>query len=83
MEQLRKSEHQIDRSTRAVAYLDDANRLRLVERLRTNLFHRYGHRQICGRAYELWERAGRPMGRDLEFWLAAEREIKTGTNANL
>lgn len=83
MEQLRKSEHQIVRSTRALPYLDDANRLQLVEKLRTSLFQRYWHRQICDRAYELWERAGRPTGRDLEFWLVAEREIKTGTNANL
>ncbi len=25
------------------------------------------------RAYHLWEQAGRPEGRDLEFWLAARR----------
>ncbi|UPK38660.1 DUF2934 domain-containing protein [Bradyrhizobium sp. 186] len=24
------------------------------------------------RAYELWGQAGRPAGRDLEFWLEAE-----------
>jgi hypothetical protein len=26
-------------------------------------------------AYELWENAGRPAGRDLEFWLAAEAKV--------
>lgn len=26
-------------------------------------------------AYELWERAGKPEGRDLEFWALAEAEI--------
>lgn len=83
MEPLRKSEQHLDLSTQAVAYLRDANRLRLVEGLRINLFRRYWHRQISDRAYELWEQAGRATGRDLEFWLAAEREIKTGTNANL
>lgn len=27
-------------------------------------------------AYELWENAGRPAGRDLEFWLAAEAKLR-------
>jgi hypothetical protein len=27
-------------------------------------------------AYELWENAGRPAGRDLEFWLAAEAQVR-------
>jgi hypothetical protein len=27
------------------------------------------------RAYDLWERAGRPEGRSTEFWLQAEAEI--------
>jgi hypothetical protein len=26
-------------------------------------------------AYQLWENAGRPTGRDLEFWLAAESKL--------
>ena len=29
---------------------------------------------IANRAYRLWEKAGRPAGRDLDFWLAAENE---------
>lgn len=29
---------------------------------------------IADRAYRLWEKAGRPSGRDLDFWLAAENE---------
>ena len=28
------------------------------------------------RAYELWDQAGRPSGRDEEFWLTAERNLK-------
>lgn len=83
MEQPKKSEHQIDQATRTVACLHDVNRLRLAEELRMKLFRRYWHHQISDRAYELWQRAGHPMARDLEFWLAAEREIKTGTDANL
>ena len=31
--------------------------------------------EIASRAYLLWEQAGRPDGRDLEFWVQAEAEI--------
>jgi hypothetical protein len=27
-------------------------------------------------AYQLWENAGRPSGRDLEFWLTAEAKVR-------
>jgi DUF2934 family protein len=30
---------------------------------------------IAKRAYELYEKSGRPDGRDVEFWLEAEREL--------
>jgi DNA invertase Pin-like site-specific DNA recombinase len=30
---------------------------------------------IRERAYEIWIEHGRPEGRDLQFWLAAEREV--------
>ena len=29
---------------------------------------------IANRAYRLWEKAGRPSGRDWDFWLAAENK---------
>jgi hypothetical protein len=32
--------------------------------------------QIRIRAHELWEQAGRPDGREEEFWYEAERDIK-------
>jgi hypothetical protein len=32
--------------------------------------------EIAARASELWRIAGNPAGRDLEFWLAAESELK-------
>jgi len=32
--------------------------------------------QIKRRAHELWEQAGRPEGRELEFWHRAERELQ-------
>lgn len=33
------------------------------------------HEQIARRAYAIWEEAGRPEGRSVEHWLAAEREL--------
>jgi hypothetical protein len=32
------------------------------------------HKWIEVRAHELWHKAGRPPGRDLAFWMAAEEE---------
>jgi hypothetical protein len=34
--------------------------------------------QIIHRAYELWERAGKPDGRDEEFYHQAEKELNEG-----
>ena len=31
--------------------------------------------QIRNYAHQLWEKAGRPAGRDMEFWHAAEVEL--------
>ena len=35
--------------------------------------------EIAKRAYLLWEKAGKPAGQDMAFWLKAEREVP-GTN---
>ncbi len=35
---------------------------------------------ISARAYALWEKEGRPDGRALAHWLAAERECQALTN---
>lgn len=32
--------------------------------------------RLC--AYRKWERAGRPIGDGMQFWLEAERELKRG-----
>ena len=32
--------------------------------------------QLRNRDYQIWERKGRPQGRDLEHWLEAERELE-------
>jgi hypothetical protein len=34
--------------------------------------------QIIHRAYELWEQAGKPDGRDQEFYHQAEKELNDG-----
>jgi hypothetical protein len=33
------------------------------------------HQEVSDRAYLLWQRAGKPEGQDLEFWLQAEAEV--------
>lgn len=34
------------------------------------------HQDIGTRAYELWEKEGRPDGRDVAHWLEAERTLQ-------
>jgi len=34
------------------------------------------HEQIAARAYQLWEKAGRISGHELEFWLQAEKDLQ-------
>jgi hypothetical protein len=36
---------------------------------------RFARNEIEKRAYEIWEQAGRPQGRDLDHWLRAEAEL--------
>ena len=40
------------------------------------------HEQIRIRAHQLWEIAGRPEGREDEFWHEAERELRLSNGAN-
>ena len=32
--------------------------------------------EIEARAYQLWEQAGKPVGREKEFWSLAEQELR-------
>ena len=48
--------------------------LELKQRART--LAKPDQNQIRQRAREIWEDNGRPPGRDLEFWLQAEREFR-------
>lgn len=36
------------------------------------------HEQIAARAHELFLSSGEPHGRDVEFWLEAERQLREG-----
>ncbi|HYI27997.1 MAG TPA: DUF2934 domain-containing protein [Bradyrhizobium sp.] len=38
--------------------------------------------QIIHRAYELWEQAGKPEGRDDEFYHLAERELRNADKSS-
>lgn len=35
----------------------------------------FDQEKIRDRAFQLWDRAGQPEGRDQEFWFDAEREL--------
>lgn len=39
------------------------------------------HADIARRAYDIWERQGRPHGKDFDHWLEAERENGEGEAA--
>ncbi|MGY4629103.1 DUF2934 domain-containing protein [Bradyrhizobium sp. USDA 4486] len=85
--ELRRLEHQLDLAHRAVRLITDRETVERLEafaqeigdRLRT-LQAAAREETIRRRAYELWQSAGRPGGRDLEFWLSAEREFLRGDN---
>ena len=34
------------------------------------------NKEIKETSYFLWEKAGKPIGRDLEFWIAAEEQVR-------
>ncbi|MGT2502105.1 DUF2934 domain-containing protein [Bradyrhizobium guangxiense] len=38
--------------------------------------------EIRERAHRLWEQAGRPEGREDEFWRAAEQELRNEDKSN-
>ena len=40
------------------------------------------HDDISARARQIWEDSGRPVGRDDEIWLRAERELRTAGEVN-
>jgi len=39
-------------------------------------------KQIKNRAYEIWEREGKPEGREDEFWALAQQELRNENKSN-
>ena len=80
MDERTKIEHQLQLATRVAGTIKDESTVRrlrnFADELRQKLNRMMQRRQIRGRAYEIWEEAGRPAGRDVEFWLEAERQLK-------
>ena len=79
----RELERKIEQAARIASRVTDqttVERLRAwIEDLKQGLRQRREARrvkqEITVRAQEIWEKNGRPTGRDLEFWLQAEAEI--------
>jgi len=38
--------------------------------------------QISAAAYQMWDKAGRPSGRDMDFWLEAETQVRARAQAD-
>jgi len=39
-------------------------------------------KDVMNRAYEIWERHGRPEGREDEFWVLAQQELRNEDKSN-
>ena len=83
-EDFRDLERKIEQATRIASRVTDpttVERLKawiedLKQKLRQRLEARRIKQEITVRAREIWEQNGRPVGRDLEFWLQAESEFR-------
>ncbi len=88
IEDSQELEREIERASRLASVVGDQTtyqRLKhFVDELKQNLRRRLAARRskeaIGARARELWEIEGRPPGRDLDFWLQAEREFREAEN---
>lgn len=80
VDEQQKIEHQIEFATRAAALVRDETTVQrfrsFAEELKRKLCRIMRRGKVRARAYELWEQAGRPIDRDLDFWLEAERQIE-------
>jgi hypothetical protein len=85
--ELQRLEHQLGLANRMLAMVrDEPTTVRLlafgediqarIDRLKPAILEEATRR----RAYQLWQEARRPMGRDVEFWLRAERELLSGSS---
>ncbi|QIG97299.1 MULTISPECIES: DUF2934 domain-containing protein [unclassified Bradyrhizobium] len=76
-------ERELERAKRLAAVTTDRTtyeRIRdfaedIRQRLQRLVSRRGEQDEIRARARQLWQEAGRPAGRDLDFWLQAERDL--------
>jgi hypothetical protein len=81
-------ERKIEQASRIASRLNDPTTVQrltgwiadLKQRLQKRLDARRSKEKIRIRAQEIWEQNGRPAGRDEEFWLKAESELRMGPN---
>lgn len=80
--EFKRLEHQLELADRAIPLIRDSATFDRLQGLACEIRARLARLRAASleaetsrRAYELWEEAGRPSGRDLEFWLRAELEV--------
>jgi hypothetical protein len=84
LEDPRDLERKIEQASRIASRVTDQTAYQRVtawveelrQRLQKHLAARRSNEAIRTRAHELWEQHGRPSGRDEEFWLQAEAELR-------
>ena len=80
MDEEEKLAHHIELAERVASLTKDETTIRrfinFAEEVRQKLLGVLRRKKVRARAYELWEQAGCPPGRDQEFWLEAERQLK-------
>ncbi|WP_426608981.1 DUF2934 domain-containing protein [Bradyrhizobium sp. McL0616] len=82
MAELQQLEHQLELANRMLSLVRDRPAVTRLEAFGEVIRTRIDRLKAIGfedatrrRAYQLWEEAGRPWGRDRDFWLQAEREL--------
>jgi hypothetical protein len=71
-----------DKYRRLARWVGDSETMQRIGKLaeelrqRARAFAKPDDTRIRQRAHEIWEEKGRPAGRDVEFWLEAEREFQ-------
>jgi hypothetical protein len=82
--EFQRLDHQLELALRAISRIGDRETVQRLQEFAREIGERLRilkaarlEEETKRRAHELWEEAGRPEGRDLEFWLGAERELST------
>jgi Protein of unknown function (DUF2934) len=84
MDELQRLEHQLGLATRMLAMIRDRPAATRLAALGDDIRARIDGLKAASledairrRAYHLWEESGRPGGHDMDFWLEAERQVKS------